>query len=520
MRHLLPLRNPISTRLILSRWRELLLAALLVSSTSTVQAQTTSPFQCTAGKSYLFQTDNTTGVEVDVSTGKTTSATSAAIIPASAGNQKLNAFGYNQRDNYIWGVRVGSNQLVQVGSDFKANIYGVTGLSTDGANAVVGDVSPAGTMYLTRGGSAGGGSSSGSTASAIYTIDLTQTLTSTNPNYQATLLAYTTPSYINDWAVSPKDGHLYALYATISAAGNASALTLYRFLTSPMTVNGTVQPVGTRQTLGTLVPDNSAGATNPITGSNYASCFMDATGNFYVASSDNGYIYRINSPDATPLNLTAYYIGTGPSGTLNNDGARCPNTSIAPLPVTLVSFGATVAPNRSVQLAWATANEQNNDFFEVQHSLDGRTFTALGKVAGHQTTTQAATYSFTDATPGPEATHYYRLRQTDLDGTSTFSPVRAVRLAAGSSPVQLVVAPNPTPPASLRVQVQYAGPAATLATLTVQSLLGQTVLTQLVTLAPGSNELIPGGVLAPGAYWLSLSGEAVGQQGQRVLVGE
>ncbi|RYY20969.1 MAG: hypothetical protein EOO36_01990 [Cytophagaceae bacterium] len=149
-----------------------------------------------------------------------------------------------------------------------------------------------------------------------------------------------------------------------------------------------------------------------------------------------------------------------------------------------------------------------------------RVFAAVGRVAGHQTTTQAKTYSFVDAAPGPEATHYYRLRQVALDGTSTLSPVRVVGLAAGSSPVQLAVAPNPTPSHTLRVQVQYAGPAAVPATLTVQSLLGQTVLTQPVTLRPGTNELVPGGVLAPGAYWLSLRGAAVGQHSQRLLVSE
>ncbi|RYY19840.1 MAG: hypothetical protein EOO36_04865 [Cytophagaceae bacterium] len=144
----------------------------------------------------------------------------------------------------------------------------------------------------------------------------------------------------------------------------------------------------------------------------------------------------------------------------------------------------------------------------------------MGQVAGHQTSTQASAYSFVDATPGPEATHYYRLRQVDLDGTSTFSPVRVVSLAAGSSPVQLAVAPNPTTPDNLRVQVQYAGTEAASATLTVRSLLGQTLLAQPVALQPGANVLTPALKLAPGAYWLGLSGGGtLGQQGVRVLVG-
>ena len=471
-----------------------------------------------AGKSYIFQSDATTGVEVDLSTGRASTASSPIL---SSGNQKLNAFGYNQQDNYIWGLRVGSNQLVQVGSDFKANVFNVTGLSTDGSNAVVGDVSPTGIMYLTRGGSTGGNSNNAASAYTIYTINLTQTLTSANPSYQATTLAVTTPSYINDWAVSPRDGHLYALYATISAAGNPAALTLYRFLTSTVTSSSGTIPAGTRQTLGTVVPDNASGATNPIAASNFASAFMDATGNFYVVSSDNGYIYRINTPDATPTNLTAYYIGTGPSGTLNNDGARCSKSAIAPttLPVTLTTFAANAAPNRAVRLEWVTDNEWTNSFFEVQHSLDGRTFAAVGRVQGHGNTQQASTYSYVDAAPDAAATHYYRLRQVDLDGTSTFSPVRAVNLAPGSSALQLTVAPNPTTSDNLRIQVQYAGSAPTTAVLAAKGPLGQTLFSQTVMLQPGDNTLTPSAALAPGVYWLSVKGDAVlGTQGVKVLV--
>lgn len=509
---LLP-KSAFSSSVLFVRWWGFSLA-LLLGGASAAQAQTTTPFACTAGKSYVFQSDVTTGTQVDVSTGQAGTSSSPIL---SSGNQKLNAFGYNQVDNYIWGLRLGSNQLVQVGSDFKANVFNVTGLSNDGANSVVGDVSATGTMYITRGGSTGGGGGT----QTIYSIDLTQTLTAANPSYQASAFATTVPSYINDWAVSPNDGHLYAIYATIASAGNAAALTLYRFLTSPITANGTTLPVGTRQNLGTVVPDNSTGATNPIAASNYASVFMDKPGNFYVVSSDNGFIYRITTPNTTPVNLTAYYIGTGPSGSLNNDGARCAQSAIAPppLPVTLVSFAAAAVPNRAVHLDWNTASEPNNDFFEVQHSLDGRTFAAVGRVAGHGSSLRPAAYSFTDAAPGDAAAHYYRLRQVDRDGTGTFSPVRAVALAPGTSALQLAAAPNPTTPGNLRVQVQYGGQAPTPAVLTLHSLLGQALFTQAVTLQPGANVFAPSPAVAPGVYWLTVGGAAaLGTRGTKVLL--
>ncbi|MGI4873005.1 MAG: hypothetical protein ACRYFX_17730 [Janthinobacterium lividum] len=245
-------------------------------------------------------------------------------------------------------------------------------------------------------------------------------------------------------------------------------------------------------------------------------------------SSDNGYIYRINTPNtasysSSTTSFTGYYVGTGVKGAdANVDGARCIASAVSPLPVELTSFTATAAPSRRVQLTWTTASELTNDHFEVQRSPDGHTFAAVGQVPGHGTTPQASTYSFVDAAPGSAASTYYRLRQVNTDGSFDFGPVRVVTLAAGTSSVLLRVAPNPTSPAGLRVQVQYGGSAAAPATLTLRDLLGRPVLTQPVTLAPGTNALAPTGVaLAPGTYWLSLSGEAAaGTPGVRVVVAQ
>jgi hypothetical protein len=489
-------------------WRGLTLA-LLLGAASIAQAQT---FACTAGKSYLFQGDITSGVEIDLSTGQSQKA-SSPIIPSSQGSQKLNAFGYNPLDNYIWGQRTGTSQLVRVSSDFTPTIFSVSGLTGDITGAVVGDISPSGIMYLTRGGSIGGNTGNAATAYTIYAIDLTKT-----PLTATTLPIVPPPTYLTDWAVSPIDGNLYALYSTIQGS-SSPALTLYRYQTTGSTA-------GTRTILGTVqAGDPTGGSKPPITGSNFGAAFMDATGNLYVVANETGYIYRIDTPHTG--NLTAYYVASAPAGFGNTDGARCPTTAIAPtkpssptpLPVKLTSFAATAAPNRSVQLAWNTASEINNDYFEVQHSIDGNTFTALGQVAGHHTTMQASAYSFVDATPSAAATHYYRLRQVDLDGTSTFSAVQTVALAPGSSAAQLVVAPNPTTANDLHVQVQYAGQAANPATLTVQDMLGQTLFTQAVTLQPGANVFAPATHLAPGAYWLTLRGTALSTPGVRVLVG-
>ncbi|MGI4866473.1 MAG: T9SS type A sorting domain-containing protein [Janthinobacterium lividum] len=118
-------------------------------------------------------------------------------------------------------------------------------------------------------------------------------------------------------------------------------------------------------------------------------------------------------------------------------GSTDPNTTINPLPVTLTSFSATRQASGAVQVRWATASEQHSAYFEVQRSLDGNTFIIVDKVAAAGTTTQSHTYASLD-TQAPAGQLYYRLRQVDIDGIETFSPV--VSLAATAT---LSLYPNP-----------------------------------------------------------------------------
>ncbi|WP_310396763.1 cadherin-like domain-containing protein [Hymenobacter sp.] len=115
-----------------------------------------------------------------------------------------------------------------------------------------------------------------------------------------------------------------------------------------------------------------------------------------------------------------------------------------PLPVELVSFGVKVVRAVDAQLTWRTASELNNDHFEVQRSADGRTFATFARVEGQGTSTNATAYSHVDAGIGTKATGlvYYRLRQVDRDGTSSFSSVQTVQFGKAAAPA-IVLFPNP-----------------------------------------------------------------------------
>jgi len=123
-------------------------------------------------------------------------------------------------------------------------------------------------------------------------------------------------------------------------------------------------------------------------------------------------------------------LGTGlgcpdPLSATNAEERDCSNpfTSCTnPLSVKLISFTATATAQQGVALRWVTASEKNNASFAVERSADGRSFRSIHRVPGGGTVQSRSDYLVVDENPLP-GTSYYRLRQTDFDGTSTYSPV-------------------------------------------------------------------------------------------------
>lgn len=167
--------------------------------------------------------------------------------------------------------------------------------------------------------------------------------------------------------------------------------------------------------------------------------------------------------------------------------------SDGPLPVVLVSFTAQQVQKEAL-LRWTTASEQNNAYFAVEFSLDGRTFTQLAQVSGQGTSTQAHAYQYLDAKLNsyPASLIYYRLRQVDVNNQTSYSPVCILRNDSPAT-MQLQVYPSPTTATTV---VSVSG--ATDKAIQLLNVRGQLLLTVPCT-ADGTAELPTVG-LAPGLY--------------------
>jgi hypothetical protein len=173
-----------------------------------------------------------------------------------------------------------------------------------------------------------------------------------------------------------------------------------------------------------------------------------------------------------------------------------------PLPVELTAFTAE-AHDATAHLAWATASEKNNAGFAVETSADGREFRRVGWVRGAGNSSQPNRYQFDDGTlaaaPGPVA--YYRLRQTDADGTETFSPVRAVPVPTGRL-AKLALWPNPAH-GTVAVAGLAPGQAVQLLDLT-----GRTLRTAVLPPSGPLDMPLPAG-LRPGLYLVRGGGQTL-----------
>jgi hypothetical protein len=145
-------------------------------------------------------------------------------------------------------------------------------------------------------------------------------------------------------------------------------------------------------------------------------------------------------------------------------------TNAGVIPVELASFTAAMKGNY-VNLNWMTATESNNSGFEIQRSADKTNFVTIGTVAGKGTTAEKSYYSFVDKSIGSDK-YYYRLKQNDFDGTSSFSGVVEVNISQPSNYMLAQNYPNPFNPSTV---ISYQLPADSKVTLKVYDVLGKEI---------------------------------------------
>lgn len=169
---------------------------------------------------------------------------------------------------------------------------------------------------------------------------------------------------------------------------------------------------------------------------------VDDDGNFgnggtqcYYNGDGSGIVFSYSNPTITISNISTTHIP-------NNATKFITIASInlaTPLPVEFLYFDAKLNEKKTVDLPWLTTREVNNDYFEVEKSLDAKTWVKIAEVDGHGSSSEQHSYYLEDLYP-QSGNNYYRLKQFDFNGEFTYSDIRSVEL---SKEGLFVVYPNP-----------------------------------------------------------------------------
>ena len=179
------------------------------------------------------------------------------------------------------------------------------------------------------------------------------------------------------------------------------------------------------------------------------------------------------------------------------------------VPVELLSFTAQ-RTDAGVELNWKTATETNNSGFTIERSRDEENFAQIGFVSGRGTTTELSNYNFVD-TQIESGKYYYRLKQTDFDGT--FKYLNVVLIDVGL-PKQFELSQNHPNPFNPSTTIKFQLPVDANVKIELFNSIGQKVSELLNSdLSGGVHEVtFDGSKLSSGIYYYTMN--AVGKDGK------
>lgn len=299
-----------------------------------------------------------------------------------------------------------------------------------------------------------------------------------------------------------------AIYCNGSQSGNSSAMVTNCIFWGNTTVN----------TNGSEVVRSVDGA--PV----FSYCIVDKANCLEMQSGSNitcedGMIYNQNplftnlaNGDLTPSVVSSPAVDVGINGvnleTLDLSGnERISNSTIdigtyeyqntTPLPIQLISFRADSQQDK-VKLSWVTANEINNEYFTIQHAMDGINFQDVEDLNGAGNSNYVLSYSTFHQAP-KRGINYYRLKQTDFDGTSSFSHIVTAEVFNG----KINTYPNP---AFNEVNISFTDFEKGKINFAIYNIYGKEILSRQVEVENGGHVINLNEVASflPGTYFIKI----------------
>ena len=231
-----------------------------------------------------------------------------------------------------------------------------------------------------------------------------------------------------DIAVVNRDVATLAVYRNTSTVGSITLATRQDFAT----------PAGTFTHYGVAIGDLDGDNKPDVVACNYT---LNVTSIFRNTSSVGAISFATRVDIASGVSYDA--------GIADFDGDERPDIAVTNsgttvsiltnictlLPIELISFTAERFENEVI-LKWVTETENNNDYFTLERSNNGNDFISIGEINGAGNSTSILKYVFTDDAPNA-GMNYYRLKQTDFDGNTSYSQIALVDFEAAAGTINI-----------------------------------------------------------------------------------
>lgn len=197
-------------------------------------------------------------------------------------------------------------------------------------------------------------------------------------------------------------------------------------------------PVNFRQDADTLRWDAPAAAADGDLAKKYVVYRFNSQAEAATNMNDGKKVYAITYTNKIgvplPEAINSYFTVTALDDN-NNESIQALGTV---LPVTGLQLEVELSGN-TAQLHWRTLTETKIKHFEIERSIDGRSFYLIGTATAAGNSNGMRKYQRTDFLTTAGA-YYYRIRSVDFDGNSNYSNIRRINYQSAET---YVVGPNP-----------------------------------------------------------------------------
>jgi len=216
----------------------------------------------------------------------------------------------------------------------------------------------------------------------------------------------------------------------------------------------------------------------------------------------------ISSPTILQTAVTGLSLGTykfelkvtNSLGLIAKDTLTINNGNLV-LPVILTEFSAMAKDKNSVLVQWKTTSEINSDYFVVEKSYNGQSFSEGSRISSKGTGSLGAPYYFTDLFP-ENGINFYRLKMVDKDGQFAYSKVVSVTLKKelfNSVAISSVFASDN------QIQVKISSLKLQQGIINIIDANGKKIHSAFTTLNKGNNNLQYNLYLSSGVYYININ---------------